>query len=79
MKPRNGEIVASLGCGDWRIYQVANGNKLTVDDFICAYVAAQEMRKRGYGIQDDDNVVKTTYGEIMFGGIQSDNNDQPNT
>jgi tRNA1(Val) A37 N6-methylase TrmN6 len=81
LKPCDGELVASLGCGDWRIYQVANGNKLTVDDFICAYVAAQEMRKRGYGVQqqqrqqdddddDADNVVKTTYGEIMFGGMQ---------
>lgn len=40
----DGEILASLGCGDWRIFQLANGHKLTVDDFICAYVAAQEMK-----------------------------------
>ena len=49
LRPREGEIVGSLGCGDWRIYQIADGNKLTVDDFVCAWVAAEEMRKRGYG------------------------------
>lgn len=51
LRPREGEIVGSLGCGDWRIYQIADGNKLTVDDFVCAWVAAEEMRKRGYGVQ----------------------------
>jgi tRNA1(Val) A37 N6-methylase TrmN6 len=45
-----GELLASLGCGDWRMYQLANGHKLTVDDFICAWVAAEEMRNRGYGV-----------------------------
>lgn len=45
----NGEILASLGCGDWRIYQLASGHKLTVDDFICAWVAAEEIRSRGFG------------------------------
>jgi hypothetical protein len=49
LRPREGEIVGSLGCGDWRIYQIADGNKLTVDDFVCALVAAEEMRKRGFG------------------------------
>ena len=47
-----GEILASLGCGNWRIFQLANGHKLTVDDFICAYVASVEMRKLGYGVQN---------------------------
>mmetsp|Transcript_34689 Transcript_34689/g.83937 ORF Transcript_34689/g.83937 Transcript_34689/m.83937 type:complete len:437 (-) Transcript_34689:124-1434(-) len=46
---KNGEILASLGCGDWRIYQLAAGHKLTVDDFICAWVASTEMRSRGFG------------------------------
>ncbi|KAL3931616.1 MAG: hypothetical protein SGBAC_011223, partial [Bacillariaceae sp.] len=45
----NGEILASLGCGDWRIFQLASGHKLTVDDFMCAWVACVEMRERGYG------------------------------
>jgi tRNA1(Val) A37 N6-methylase TrmN6 len=47
---KQGEILAALGCGDWRIYQLANGHKLTVDDFLCAWYAAQEMRRRGYGV-----------------------------
>ena len=51
LRPREGEIVGSLGCGDWRIYQIADGNKLTVDDFVCAWVAVEEMRKQGYGAQ----------------------------
>jgi len=51
LRPHEGEVVGSLGCGDWRIYQIADGNKLTVDDFVCAWVAAEEMRKRGYGAQ----------------------------
>eukprot|EP00934_Nitzschia_sp_Nitz4_P007005 Nitzschia sp. Nitz4//scaffold311_size21207//12984//14279//NITZ4_008623-RA/size21207-processed-gene-0.52-mRNA-1//-1//CDS//3329547389//6995//frame0 len=46
-----GELVAPLGCGDWRIFQLANGHKLTVDDFLCAWVAAKEMRKRGFGVE----------------------------
>ena len=46
---QRGEILASLGCGDWRIFQLANGHKLTVDDFLCARVACDEMRVRGYG------------------------------
>jgi tRNA1(Val) A37 N6-methylase TrmN6 len=44
-----GEILASLGCGNWRIFQLANGHKLTVDDFVCAWVAAEEMRSAGLG------------------------------
>eukprot|EP00466_Bigelowiella_natans_P019002 jgi/Bigna1/67932/fgenesh1_pg.5_\ len=44
-----GEILGNLGCGNWRIFQLAAGHKLTVDDFICAWVAAREMRDRGYG------------------------------
>lgn len=42
--PKDGEIVASLGCGDWRIYQLANGHKLTVDDFVCAWIASTEIQ-----------------------------------
>ena len=49
VKVNTGEILASLGCGDWRLVQLANGHKLTVDDFICAYVASLTMRERGYG------------------------------
>ncbi len=60
--PRQGEVVGSLS-GDWRIYQVANGNKLTVDDFICAWVAAHEMRKRGYG-GDRESERKPLFGGI---------------
>ena len=44
-----GEIMAALGCGNWRIFQLAAGHKLTVDDFICAWVASEEMRDRGVG------------------------------
>ena len=74
--PREGEVVGSLGCGDWRIYQIADGNKLTVDDFVCAWVAAEEMRKRGYGSQlhSGNAVVKRCdfddrcNDEKMFGG-----------
>lgn len=44
--PQRGELLASLGCGDWRIFQLAGGHKLTVDDFVCAYVAAKEMKQR---------------------------------
>ena len=44
-----GEILGSLGCGNWRIYQLAAGHKLTVDDFICAWVACTEMRALGFG------------------------------
>ena len=53
-----GEILAALGCGDWRIYQLANGHKLTVDDFLCAWYTAQELRRRGYGV-----------GKGMFGQV----------
>ena len=49
VKVNDGEILASLGCGDWRIFQLTNGHKLTVDDFICAWVAAEEMRVKGFG------------------------------
>ena len=49
LQPQRGEVVGALGCGDWRLYQIAAGNKLTVDDFVCAWVAAEEVRKRGYG------------------------------
>jgi tRNA1(Val) A37 N6-methylase TrmN6 len=42
--PRTGELLASLGCGNWRLFQLANGHKLTVDDFMCAWVAAKELR-----------------------------------
>lgn len=61
LHPRTGEIVASLGCGDWRIYQLASGNKLTVDDFICAWVAAEEMQGRGFLHGD----------QSMFGGVHT--------
>lgn len=46
LRPSRGEVVASLGCGDWRIYQKLDGNKLTVDDFICSWVACEEMNER---------------------------------
>lgn len=86
LRPREGEIIGSLGCGDWRIYQIADGNKLTVDDFVCAWVAAQEMRKRGYGAQlhrenavikccDGDGDVRSN-NEKMFGG-KTDNEKHP--
>jgi len=77
LHPRKGEVVGSLGCGDWRIFQIANGNKLTVDDFICAWVAAEEMRKRGYGVQlhrDNAKIIQDTSEDNncdeakMFGG-----------
>jgi tRNA1(Val) A37 N6-methylase TrmN6 len=87
LRPREGEIVGSLGCGDWRIYQIADGNKLTVDDFVCAWVAAEEMRKRGYGVHlhlenatikgcDDDD--RCDDGK-MFGGRMDNHrkDDQP--
>ncbi|VEU38798.1 unnamed protein product [Pseudo-nitzschia multistriata] len=77
--PREGEVVGSLGCGDWRIYQISDGNKLTVDDFVCAWVAAEEMRKRGHGSnlhrsnpviakKNDDNGGIANDGAKMFGG-----------
>lgn len=66
--PKEGEIVGSLGCGDWRIFQIADGNKLTVDDFVCAWVAAEEMRKRGYGAElHKENPTIGDRGR-MFGG-----------
>jgi hypothetical protein len=80
LQPRKGELVASLGCGDWRIYQIQNGNKLTVDDFVCALVAAQEMRKRGWGIESnpvlndlsgkvtDKNEQRRDVNSMMYGG-----------
>lgn len=64
--PQVGEIVASLGCGDWRLYQIQNGNKLTVDDFICAYVAAQEMLRRGW---TPPRSVSTSHGDALLGGL----------
>ncbi len=74
LRPREGEIVGSLGCGDWRIYQIADGNKLTVDDFICAWVAAEEMRKRGYGVElhKENPKIGEDDGGRMFGGRKSD-------
>lgn len=73
LRPRDGELVGSLGCGDWRIYQIADGNKLTVDDFVCAFVAAEEMRKRGYGSQlHRDNAVTGEDARRMFGGKGTD-------
>jgi len=73
LRPRNGELVGSLGCGDWRIYQIADGNKLTVDDFVCAFVAAEEMRKRGYGLQlHPDNAINGDDARRMFGGRHTD-------
>ncbi|CAJ1953944.1 unnamed protein product [Cylindrotheca closterium] len=63
-KINNGEILASLGCGDWRIFQLANGHKLTVDDFICAWVACVEMRARGFG--------PTSSMEAPFGQVWSE-------
>jgi len=73
LRPREGEIVGSLGCGDWRIYQIADGNKLTVDDFVCAWVAAEEMRKRGYGVELHKENPKIRDGDAgrMFGGKKS--------
>ena len=72
LRPGEGEIVGSLGCGDWRIYQIADGNKLTVDDFVCAWVAAEEMRKRGYGAQLHlDNTTLAGGDRKMFGGKRS--------
>jgi tRNA1(Val) A37 N6-methylase TrmN6 len=50
--PRTGELLASLGCGNWRLFQLANGHKLTVDDFICAWVAAKEVQSRGEYARD---------------------------
>jgi hypothetical protein len=87
LRPHEGEIVSSLGCGDWRIYQIADGNKLTVDDFVCAWVAAEEMRKRGYGahlhrenatIKDCDDDNRCDDGK-MFGGriVNHLKDDQP--
>jgi hypothetical protein len=76
LRPYNGELVGSLGCGDWRIYQIADGNKLTVDDFVCAWVAAEEMRKRGYGSHlHRDNAMIGVDGKRMFGG--RDNEEKP--
>lgn len=56
---QKGEIMASLGCGDWRIFQLASGHKLTVDDFLCAWYTAKEVRRRGYGVQDG-----TMFGQV---------------
>ncbi|KAG7361581.1 alpha/beta fold family hydrolase [Nitzschia inconspicua] len=64
--PRVGELVASLGPSDWRIYQLQNGNKLTVDDFICAYVAAQEMLQRGWSPAQN---IETSHGQPLLGGV----------
>ena len=76
LRPYDGELVGSLGCGDWRIYQIADGNKLTVDDFVCAWVAAEEMRKRGYGSHlHRDNAMIGVDGKRMFGG--RDNEEKP--
>ncbi len=61
---QKGEILAALGCGDWRIFQLANGHKLTVDDFLCAWMASEEMRKRGYGLAK----------EGIFGQLEGSNN-----
>jgi len=77
--PCEGEVVGSLGCGDWRIYQIADGNKLTVDDFVCAWVAAEEMRKRGHGnhLHSENPVIQRCNlddrcnDEKMFGGKKS--------
>jgi tRNA1(Val) A37 N6-methylase TrmN6 len=63
--PQAGEVLASLGCSDWRVYQLQNGNKLTVDDFVCAYVASQEMLKRGWATVND---IRTSHGDILLGG-----------
>jgi tRNA1(Val) A37 N6-methylase TrmN6 len=62
-----GELLAALGCGDWRLFQLANGHKLTVDDFICAWVAAEEMRKRGYGL-----VTTGMFGQLGMEGTDKD-------
>ncbi|KAL3907728.1 MAG: hypothetical protein SGILL_008755, partial [Bacillariaceae sp.] len=73
LKPHQGELVASLGCGDWRIYQIQSGNKLTVDDFVCAHVAAEEMRKRGWGSKSNRLLGKVDdHASMMFGGIPVD-------
>ena len=68
LRPKEGEIVGSLGCGDWRIFQIADGNKLTVDDFVCAWVTAEEMRKRGYGADLHKENPTMVGGGKMFGG-----------
>lgn len=46
---------------------MANGHKLTVDDFICAWVAAEEMRKLGCGL-----VQEGLFGQV--GDSSIDNN-----
>jgi len=80
LRPKPGEVVGSLGCGDWRIYQIANGNKLTVDDFVCAWVAAEEMRKRGYGLQlhRDNPLISGVSGGNGNGNINDNYNDDHN-
>ena len=60
---KRGEIMAALGCGNWRIYQLAAGHKLTVDDYICAWVACEEMTKRGFG----NNATFFTHADIGCG------------
>jgi tRNA1(Val) A37 N6-methylase TrmN6 len=64
--PQIGEVLASLGCSDWRLYQLQNGNKLTVDDFVCAYVALQEMLARGWASR---NNIQTSNGNVLLGGV----------
>jgi tRNA1(Val) A37 N6-methylase TrmN6 len=56
---------------------MAHGNKLTVDDFICAWVAAEEMRKRGYGLptKKNDAVRASISGEPMFGMTRPQSDD----
>jgi tRNA1(Val) A37 N6-methylase TrmN6 len=74
-----GEILGALGCGDWRIYQLANGHKLTVDDFLCAWYAALEMRRRGYGVQQQQQQPQGDgdggLGSGMFGQSPPSNDD----
>ena len=33
-------------CGDWRIFQRRDGHRFSTDDFLCAWYAARQIRKR---------------------------------
>jgi len=84
LQVKQGEILASLGCGDWRIYQLANGHKLTVDDFLCAWYAAKELRNRGYGVfksndNDDDETTAGMFGQLPPPPSPVSSDDDPNT
>ena len=51
LAPRRGEIVAPFGNG-WRIYQIAQGHKLTSDDLLCANVCCDAIRAQyGQGVR----------------------------